>query len=228
MWISFLLWAQEKNSDRWLCLDEWYYSGREKRRQVTVSELVQGMETMLGDRWPYRVIIDPSAAALDVELRKAGYSTLAADNDVLNGISDVSTMLQKGKLLFSSSCVHTIEEFGVYCWDEKAAQNGIDRPVKENDHCLTGETIVETIFGGKKIKDIIGKIGLLWSVKNGKRCIRPFFGARKTRTNQKILKITTDNGKVIRCTEDHKILTRNGWKKAKYLNANDDIVDVLD
>ena len=132
----FLLWAQEKCSDRWLCLDEWYYSGREKRRQVTVSELVQGMETMLGDRWPYRVIIDPSAAALDVELRKAGYSTLAADNDVLNGISDVSTMLQKGKLLFSSSCVHTIEEFGVYCWDEKAAQNGIDRPVKENDHAM--------------------------------------------------------------------------------------------
>ena len=27
-------------------------------------------------------------------------------------------------------------EFGSYIWDEKAAQRGEDRPVKENDHAM--------------------------------------------------------------------------------------------
>ena len=27
-------------------------------------------------------------------------------------------------------------EFGSYIWDEKAAQQGEDRPVKENDHAM--------------------------------------------------------------------------------------------
>ena len=42
----------------------------------------------------------------------------------------------------------------MYRWDEKAE---VDRPIKENDHCLTGDTVVNTVFGGKKIKDLVGK-----------------------------------------------------------------------
>lgn len=132
----FLLWRREKGSDRWVCLNEYYYSGREEKRQKTVGELAEGLSDMLGDIVPKRIIVDPSAAALIAELRKRGYHTQNANNDVLNGISDVCTMLNKDRLLFSFKCENTIKEFELYMWDDKAAQRGEDAPVKENDHAM--------------------------------------------------------------------------------------------
>ena len=115
----------------------------------------------------------------------------------------------------------------MYRWDDKATQ---DTVVKENDHCLTGDTVVNTVFGGRKIKDLVGKFGFVWSYneKWKKKCIRPFFGVKKTRENQPILKITLENGKVVRCTPDHRILTDNGWIEAKYLTQSSKIIDIMD
>jgi phage terminase large subunit len=59
-----------------------------------------------------------------------------ADNDVIDGISDVQTMLADGRLLVSADCKNTIKEFEVYSWDSKAADNGEDKPIKQNDHCM--------------------------------------------------------------------------------------------
>lgn len=131
----FLLWRKMAGENAWVCLNEYYYSGREEKRQKTVGELVDGLANMLCDIEPKRVIVDPSAAALITELRKRGYHTQGADNDVLNGISDVCTMLEQGQLFFMGCCKNTIEEFGLYMWDTKAADNGADAPIKENDHC---------------------------------------------------------------------------------------------
>lgn len=133
---TFGLWRKERGRDRWIRLKEYYYSGRDEKRQKTVSELVDGLVDMLDGIVPRRVIIDPSAAALKAELRKRGYHTRDADNDVLNGISDVSTMLKANRLAISKKCEHCIEEFGTYMWDNKAADAGIDQPLKENDHCM--------------------------------------------------------------------------------------------
>lgn len=131
----FLLWRKMAGKNARVCLKEYYYSGREEKRQKTVGELVDGLAAMLDGIEPKRVIVDPSAAALITELRKRGYHTQGADNDVLNGISDVCTMLEQGQLFFMDCCKNTIEEFGLYMWDAKAADNGVDAPIKENDHC---------------------------------------------------------------------------------------------
>lgn len=133
----FLLWRREKSpKNRWICLKEWYYSGRESRRQKTVSELVHGLKGWLNDIQPRCVYIDPSATALIEECRRCGFAVKQAKNDVMNGISDVSTMLANGSLIFSDNCTHTIREFGEYVWDENATRRGTDVPVKNNDHCL--------------------------------------------------------------------------------------------
>lgn len=131
----FLLWRRERGSKRWICLREYYYSGRDERHQATVSELVSGLNWMLDGIKPKRIIIDPSAAALKSELRTNGYHMLDAENDVLNGISDVCTMLNENLIAFMACCKNTIREFGEYLWDSKAADAGIDAVIKENDHC---------------------------------------------------------------------------------------------
>jgi PBSX family phage terminase large subunit len=133
---TFLLWRRERASNRWICINEYYYSGRENKRQKTVSELVQGLAEMLDGIEPRVVIVDPSAAALIEELHRKGYRTQKADNDVLDGISDVSTMLRNNNLAIVRNCRHTIEEFEMYAWDNKAAERGEDKPIKDFDHCM--------------------------------------------------------------------------------------------
>lgn len=132
----FLIWRKQKGIDRWLLLSECYYSGRDEKRQKTVSELAQMLAEHLGEIKERFIIIDPSAAALSLELKKRGHKVRSAENDVLDGISDVSTMLKKQKILVDRNCKHTIEEFNLYIWDEKATNRGEDVPVKTNDHCM--------------------------------------------------------------------------------------------
>lgn len=132
----FLLWRRVANSNRWLCMREYYYSGRDNRRQKTDDELANDLMSMIGDIKPECVIIDPSASSMIALLRRKGIPTKSANNSVRDGISDVSTMLAQDRLLFSSACKHTIEEFGLYCWDDKAVERGMDEPLKINDHAM--------------------------------------------------------------------------------------------
>ena len=132
----FLLWRKVAGEQRYVCLREYYYSGREERQQKTTAELIDGLTEMLNGIKPKVVIIDPSASALKVEARKKGYRVQDAKNDVLDGIAQTGTLLKDGKLLFSESCENIIDEFSLYMWDEKAAENGEDIPIKENDHAM--------------------------------------------------------------------------------------------
>lgn len=204
---------------------EYYYCGRNEQTQKTDEEYCDEVERLAKGYKIKRVVVDPSAASFIVSLRKRGFYVTKANNDVLDGIRRVSGYLKSGKLKIHRSCGHTIEEFGLYRWDDKS---GEDKVIKENDHCLTGDTVVNTIWGGRKIKDLVGKFGFVWSYdeKRKKKCIRPFFRVKKTRENQPILKITLENGKVVRCTPDHRILTDSGWIEAKYLTQSSKIIDI--
>ena len=204
---------------------EYYYCGRNEQTQKTDEEYCDEVERLAKGYKIKRVVVDPSAASFIVSLRKRGFYVTKANNDVLDGIRRVSGYLKNGKLKIHRSCGHTIEEFGLYRWDDKS---GEDKVIKENDHCLTGDTVVNTIWGGRKIKDLVGKFGFVWSYdeKRKKKCIRPFFRVKKTRENQPILKITLENGKVVRCTPDHRILTDSGWIEAKYLTQSSKIIDI--
>ena len=59
-----------------------------------------------------------------------------ADNDVLSGIANVSTELNAGRLLFCDCCHEIFDEFLSYIWDQKAAERGEDKPVKQYDHAM--------------------------------------------------------------------------------------------
>lgn len=131
----FLLWRKDKtHENRWICLNEWYYSGRDSHRQKTVSELVNELRKWLGNVQPTTVYIDPSATALITECRRSGFAVKPAKNNVVEGIAKVSSMLAAGELTFSDKCAHTIEEFAGYSWDTSRPES--DTPLKINDHCM--------------------------------------------------------------------------------------------
>lgn len=132
----WLKWHRIKDTNRWHEVAESVYSGRDEKRQKTVKELADALDELCGNRKPKAVIIDPSAAAMKAELKRRGYKVLSADNDVVDGISDVQTMLSEGRLSIDSSCKHTKTEYESYAWDSKAADRGEDKPLKVSDHCM--------------------------------------------------------------------------------------------
>lgn len=221
---AMILWG--KQGDTWYALKEFYHSGRETGSQKTDQQYYDELEKLAVDLPIDCLIVDPSATSFIALVRQNHrFKVRKAINDVVDGIQKTAACLSNGKIKICACCERSIQEFGLYSWDDKAVE---DTPIKENDHCLTGDTVVNTIFGGRKIKDLVGKFGFVWSYneKRKKKCIRPFFGVKKTRENQPILKITLENGKVVRCTPDHRILTDNGWVEAKYLTQSSKIIDI--
>lgn len=112
---------------------EWYYSGRETRKQLTNGQYLEQVKKLAGNLDIEAVIVDPSAASFIAELRQAGFTVRKGRNDVVDGIRRVSTALQKRKLFFSPECKDCIREFSLYRWNEKASE---DTPIKENDHAM--------------------------------------------------------------------------------------------
>jgi phage terminase large subunit len=80
------------------------------------------------------VIVDPSAASFVSQLRQDGLNPTAADNSVIDGIRLVSNLLANHQLLIHSSCRELLKEMDSYTWDPKAALDGQDAPLKQNDH----------------------------------------------------------------------------------------------
>lgn len=131
----FLLWCKNTHG-QWVCIKEYYYSGRDEESQKTDSQYADDLAEWLDGIKPQKIIIDPSAASFIAELKKRGYSIKKAKNDVLDGIRYVGTLLNQEQILFSQDCVNTIKEFNSYIWDAKATDHGEDKPIKTHDHAM--------------------------------------------------------------------------------------------
>ncbi|MHA3065786.1 PBSX family phage terminase large subunit [Lacticaseibacillus saniviri] len=129
----FLLWGRKDKV--WYCLKEFYYSGRESSNNWDDSQYVTAMGKFVGTI-KASIIVDPSAASFITALRKAGYQVIAADNDVINGIREVQNAMNNGKIMFADDLKHMFAEFSSYIWDDKAADKGIDKVVKDHDHVM--------------------------------------------------------------------------------------------
>ncbi len=129
---SFGLWGEYDG--KWYRLREYYYDARREGRSRTDEEHYAALETLIGGTPVECVVIDPSAASFIECIRRHGrYRVRPAQNDVLGGIRRVGDLLQADQLLFHESCVDTLREFALYCWD---LSNGTDRPKKEHDHAM--------------------------------------------------------------------------------------------
>lgn len=113
---------------------EYYYSGRESQRNKTDEEYYTELEALAGDLSVRAVVVDPSAASFIETIRRHGrFKVRKAHNEVVPGIMTTARMLRDGTVKIHRSCKDAIREFGLYRWDDKAAE---DRPVKENDHAM--------------------------------------------------------------------------------------------
>lgn len=118
----------------WYVVKEFYHSGRETNQQKTDAEYYVDLKQLAGDLTIKRLIVDPSAASFITLVEKEHqFKIWDADNTVIEGIQHVAQCIADKKLLVNDCCKRTIQEFGLYRWDETAPE---DKVIKENDHAM--------------------------------------------------------------------------------------------
>jgi hypothetical protein len=167
-----------------------------------------------------------------LNLEQRGIRVKDADNEVSDGIRMTSTMIAQRKIkAVKDKCKRTIGDITSYIWDEKAAERGEEKPVKTNDHaCITSDTLIDTTEGRIPIKDLIGHEGRLYCYDELKKTATTseYYNVCKTKENADIFELELEDGRKIKATSDHPILTPRGWIQLKDLTTEDCIIDIHD
>lgn len=117
--------------------DEFYYDSKKKQKQKDDSQYVDDVLKFIGDKQYSRIIIDPSAASYKIAGAKKGLRFFNANNDVADGIRLVASLITLGLIQINKDkCKNIINEFFSYIWDAKAAERGVEEPIKQFDHAL--------------------------------------------------------------------------------------------
>ncbi|MGL4999776.1 MAG: PBSX family phage terminase large subunit [Cetobacterium sp.] len=133
----FLLWGE--CGGIWYCIKEYYYNGRENSKQKTDREYADDLINFMNDfRYGLdcTVIVDPSATSFKTQLKQLGVRVIDGKNNVLDGIRLTQNLISNKRIMFSSDLEETFKEFGVYAWDIKKGDVGLDVPQKTNDHAM--------------------------------------------------------------------------------------------
>jgi ribonucleoside-diphosphate reductase alpha chain len=123
--------------------------------------------------------------------------------------------------------------------NRKRPQTYTDRglEIKASNLCLRGDTIIEILDSGisEKIKicDFVEKYEMgfytnatVKSYKDGDVIFTPISGAGVTGQSEELIRIESDSGKVIECTPNHLIFTKNrGWVEAQNLKEDDELME---
>ena len=130
---------------KWYRVREYYYDARKEGRSLTDEEHYAALMALAGEVPVSAVIVDPSAASFIEVIRRHGrFRVEKASNSVIDGIRDVATRLRSGELFICAGGADCIREFGLYRWDEKAAE---DKPIKADDHAMDDlRYFVHTVF----------------------------------------------------------------------------------
>lgn len=156
---TFGIYGYSKRFKHYHLIESYYHSGREAENQLaeadlsdnvtfgavlqkTTKEYANDLVKMIRGYDIEYIILDPSAAAMIVELQKhpyivrKGIDIIPAKNDVMLGIAFHSELLLENRFSLAPNNTHDIDEYFSYSWDSKASQNGDDKVIKENDHCM--------------------------------------------------------------------------------------------
>jgi PBSX family phage terminase large subunit len=219
----------------WLDRQYWWDSSKELR-QKTDGEYADDIEAWMSPtgykdsngvvsisrvarRGLPRVILDPSATSMGLELRKRGFWVIDADNDVIPGIRKMATVMTRKLLRVNRECEEFLREVPAYMWDPDALKrDGEEKPIKQNDHsCLVAGTPVWTDHGWQRIETV--RVGQLAMTRAGWRRIQV---AGQTGTADSVFEVRLSNGTMFTGTGNHPVWVEDaGFTEIDMLRAGD-------
>lgn len=143
-----LFFAYDSSNEIYYLFDEYY------KKEKTVREHCKELRKYPKPQW----IVADHDSEDRATMHQEGFITKPANKDILTGIQCVKDLLSstKGiKLKIFRSCIHTIEEFSSYIWEEKK-----QKPIKQNDHAMDALRYwaMEIMQGKSKVKTLEKKI----------------------------------------------------------------------
>jgi PBSX family phage terminase large subunit len=127
---------------------EYWWDSRVTGRQKTNRQYADDLEEFTKKAPGAKVILPPECASFAEELTQKGMWHCDADNEVLDGIKNVATMMALRRIRFRRApegytydggnpfhehCGETIKQLQTYVWDPKARLRGVEQPLKSKD-----------------------------------------------------------------------------------------------
>ena len=142
-----------------------------------------------------------------------------SNNDVILALKEASN--PKGKIITSSiSLINKSSSYGGYKYGDLVMV------------CLGGETQIKTLSGDKTLKELYDSKEKDFKVHsyNEKTNKIEICNAKEVKLMKyvtELLELEFDDGYKVKCTPDHKFLTKNrGWVEAKDLMEEDDLISI--
>lgn len=226
-----------------------YISHEAYQNQILMDEFARLLDAKLPDvrnpRFPFHA--DSSRPDLINELyKKHGFKNICSVKKTSKTDDPADKMKERNyvkagidflksfEIIIHPRCVKTIEEFRNYKWKSELDANGENMIILDEletgfDHCLTGDTLVNTSNGTYPIAGLVGKEGKIWSYNEISKELEvaEYRDVRKTGSNLDILELELESGKKIKATPDHLFYTNNGWKRLKDIEPDHDfIIDI--
>lgn len=96
--------------------------------------------------------------------------------------------------------------------------------------CMTGDTIIHTLDGDKTLEELYNDvfIGCVSTFNGNTEDVSNICNIDKIGYTNKLIEIQLEDGSIIKCTPNHKLLLSNGeYKEAQYITVEDDIQTVI-
>ena len=95
-------------------------------------------------------------------------------------------------------------------------------------YCLDGNTVILTDRGEKKLSEIDGDVRVASLDSNGNIVYSEKCSVLPTKTSDVEYQIELEDGTMIKCTPEHRLMLKDGsYKEAQYLTEEDELMDII-
>ena len=216
---AFVRVAFVPNTRKLYIVDEYYSSNTPAETLKRNVAALAGRELVTCDNADPRMI---------AELRSSGLNVIAAKKGPGSRDHGYRWLQNLGAIVADPKRTpNAVRELQAYEYLRDKNDNFCAAYPDGNDHCLTGDTIVNTTNGGIRIDQLIGKTGTVYCYDEQKKqaATACFFDVRMTGIKE-IYEIELEDGRTIKASGEHPVLTRRGWILTRDLTEHDEILEV--
>lgn len=216
---AFSRWAYDRRERRLYAISEYYGS------HTSIDLLAEKVSALAGREIVRCDCADPRMIA---ELKRRGINAIGVKKGPGSVEHGMRWLQSQGAIVVDPKRTPNIaKEFREYEYMQDKNGNFLPAYPDKNNHCLTGDTMVCTTGGEKRIDQLVGKTGTVVCIdpQNERATTARFFDVRQTGV-EPIFEIELEDGRVLRASGEHPILTRRGWVRAQDILESDAILDV--
>ena len=190
-----------------LYLDELCY-----RTEMLTSDIIHELKQI---RWAPKIIAESAEPREIAEIYNAGLDIHAVKKYQGSIKAGISKMLEY-QLIVSRRSYNLIKELKNYTWRQDKEGKWLNEPIDAYNHCFTGDTIITTADGPKRIDAIVPGDYVLTSQGFRRVLKRWNNGVREIKRFTLVF-----DGKcvILRATPEHRVKTKETWQKLEDLTV---------